>query len=145
VTGATKVYHLSYDFNVAGFSAVTIQSIGLYQAANNDEIGQLSYAGNSIWKIDSLPVEFVQFSWGRDDRYKFIMHTSSGPEYWGSQNANNVQPAGQPASYFYLVPVTSSQWDNTYKFDPAADMHKVNVEVFFQASGPYTHMVTYLN
>ncbi len=143
VTGSTQAYLLRYDFNVATSSVVEIQSIGLYQSAKGAEIGQLTYAGNSTWEIDNLAVDFVQFSWGRDDRYKFIMHTASGLEYWGSQNVNNVPPAGQPASYFYLVPVTDSQWDNTFKFDPAADGQKVKVTIFFQASGPYTHLVTY--
>ncbi len=144
VAGATKAYRLSYDFNVATSQETEIQSIGLYQSANNAEIGQLSYIGNSTWQIDSLPVVFVQFSWGRDDRYKFIVHTPSGLEYFGSQNANNVPPAGQPASYFYLFPVTNDQWNNTYKFDPSADNHSVKVDVYFNANGPYTHKVTVL-
>jgi hypothetical protein len=145
VSGAAKAYRLTCDFNVASFQQVEIQSIGLYMAAYNKEIGQLSYTGNSTWNIDSLPVVFMQFSWGRDDRYKYILHTSSGLEYWGSKNADNVPPAGQPASYFYLVPVTSDQWNNTFKFDPAADGHQVDVQVFFQSTGPYTQQVTYLN
>jgi hypothetical protein len=144
VRGTTQVYRLRYDFNVATSEATAIQSIGLYQSANNAEIGQLTYAGNSTWQIDTLPVVFVQFSWGRDDRYKFIMHTSSGLEYFGSTNADNVPPAGQPQSYFYLIPVTNDQWSNTYKFDPSADNHNVKVDVYFKASGPYTHKVTVL-
>ncbi|MDE3184573.1 MAG: SusE domain-containing protein [Bacteroidota bacterium] len=144
VTGATKAFRLSYDFNVATSEATEIQSIGLFQSANNAEIGQLTYIGNSTWQIDSLPVVFVQFSWGRDDRYKFIVHTPAGLEYFGSQNANNVPPAGQPASYFYLFPVTNDQWNNTYKFDPSADNHSVKVDVYFNANGPYTHKVTVL-
>jgi hypothetical protein len=142
VTGTMNAYRLDVDLNVATFKEEEIQSIGLYQSANGKEIGQLTYAGNSTWEINSLPVEFVQFSWGRDDRYKFIMHTSSGLEYWGSQNADNVPPAGQPASYFYLLPVTNDQWNNTYKFDPSADLHSVKVDIFFKADGPYTHTVT---
>jgi hypothetical protein len=144
VTGTTKAYRLRYDFNVATSEATEIESIGLYQSANNTEIGQLAYAGNSTWQIDSLPVVFVQFSWGRDDRYKFFMHTSSGLEYYGSSNADNVQPAGQPESYFYLFPVTDDQWSNTYKFDPSADNHSVKVDLYFKAGGPYTHKVTVL-
>lgn len=144
VTGPSKAYRLSYDFNVATSEDTEIKSIGLFQSANNAEIGQLSYAGNSTWQIDTLPVAFVQFSWGRDDRYKFIMHTQSGLEYWGSQNANNVSPAGQPASYFYLLPVTNDQWNNTYKFDPSADNHSVKVDIYFKASGPYMHTVSVL-
>lgn len=144
-TGATKAYRLTYDFTVATAQKTEIKSIGLYQSAKNEEIGQLAYIGNSTWAIDSLPVVFVQFSWGRDDRYKFILHTSKGIEWWGSQNYNNVPPAGQPASYFYLVPVTNTQWDYTFKFDPAADGHEVDVDMYFQATAPYTHKITYLN
>ena len=141
---ATKAYRLKYDFNDASAKTTEIDSVGLFMSAYNKDVGELTYAGNSTWEVDSLAITFVQFSWGKDDRYKFILHTPNGDEYWGSQNANNVQPAGQPPSYFYLVPVTNAQWDNTYKFDPSADGNKVNVHVYFQSSGPYTHKVTYL-
>lgn len=144
VTGTTKVYRLSYDFNVATSDALEIQSIGLYMSAYNTEIGHLNYIGNSTWEAPLIPVAFYPFSWGRDERYKFIMHTAAGLEYWGSENANNVSPAGQPASYFYLLPVTDAQWDNTYKFDPSADLHNVKVDAFFKADGPYKHTVVVL-
>jgi len=144
VTGTTKTYRLDYDFNVATSQATEIQSVGLYMSAYNKEIGQLNYIGNSTWEAASIPVAFYPFSWGRDERYKFIVQTPSGQEYWGSQKADNVPPAGQGASYFYLIPVTNAQWDNTYKFDPSADMHNVKVDVFFKANGPYTHQVTAL-
>jgi len=144
VTDTTKTYRLSYDFNVATSQAVQIQSMGLYMSAYDKEIGQLNYIGNSTWEAVSIPVEFFQFSWGRDERYKFILHTAAGTEYLGSENANNVSPAGQPSSYFYLLPVTNNQWDNTYKFDPSADMHTVKVDAFFKAAGLYTHQVTVL-
>lgn len=143
--GATKAYRLTCDFTVATVQAVQIDSIGLYQSAKNEEIGELAYIGNSTWAIDSLPVVFVQFSWGRDDRYKFILHTPKGSEWWGSQNYNNARPAGQPPSYFYLVPVSNTQWDYTFKFDPAADGHEVNVNIYFQSTAPYIHKITYLN
>ena len=144
VTGATKVYRLGFDFNVATSEAVEIQSIGLYMSAYNTEIGQLNYTGNSTWEAALIPVAFYPFSWGRDERYKFIMHTAGGLEYWGSENANNVSPAGQAESYFYLLPVTDAQWDNTYKFDPSADLHNVKVDVYFKADGPYKHTVVVL-
>jgi len=145
VTGSsTKTYRLSYDFNVATSDAVEIQSVGLYMSAYDQEIGQLNYIGNGTFEGNNIAVQFYPFSWGRDERYKFILHTSAGLEYWGSQNANNVSPAGQPPSYFYLLPVTNAQWDNTYKFDPSADMHNVKVDMFFKSSGPYTHQVTVL-
>jgi starch-binding outer membrane protein SusE/F len=144
VTDTTKTYRLSYDFNVATSQSVEIKSMGLYMSAYDSEIGQLNYIGNSTWEAASIPVVFFQFSWGRDERYKFILHTPAGLEYWGSQNVDNIPPAGQPESYFYLLPVTNDQWNNTYKFDPAADNHSVKADVFFKAGAPYTHKITVL-
>ncbi|MDB4923368.1 SusE domain-containing protein [Mucilaginibacter sp.] len=145
VSGATKTYRLSYDFNVATTDATEIQSVGLYMSAYNDEIGQLAYIGNSTWEAAKIPVTFYQFSWGRDERFKYIIHTPAGLEYYGSENANNDAPAGKPADYFYLLPVTNDQWNNTYKFDPAADTHNVKVDVYFQATGPYRYTATAFN
>ena len=145
VTAASQPSRLSLDFNVATSKIVAIQSLGLYVSAYNAEQGQLTYIGNSTWEAADVPITFYQFSWGRDDRYKFILHTSDGLEYYGSENQNNIPPAGQPADYFYLLPVTNDQWNNTYKFPPAADMHNVKVDAYFQASGPYTHTTTAFN
>jgi hypothetical protein len=145
VTGATKVFYLKYDFNVAAvIDVVEVQRIGLYMSAYGTEIGQLAYTSNGIWQSGTIPVEFFQFSWGRDERYKFAMHTASGIRYLGSSNINNVSPVGQGASYFYLNAVTNDQWNNTYKFNPSADKKNVRVLVNLSASGPYTHSVTTL-
>jgi len=145
VTAAKKAYRIILNFNVATTNITGINSVGLYMSAYNTEIGTLDYIGNGTWENPKIPVTFFQFSWGRDQRYKFILHTDAGLEYWGSTNADNVDPAGQPASYFYLVPVTNDQWSNTYKFPAAADMHNVKVDLLFQASGPYTHTATAFN
>lgn len=145
VTGSTNVYKLDYDFNIAAATELQINSIGLYQSAKNAEIGQLSYIGNSTWAVDSLAINFVQFSWGIDGRYKFVLHTSDGPEFYGSLNSNNANPGGQPPAYYYLMPVTNDQWDYTFKFDPSFSGKHADIEVFFQPAGPYTHEVTYLN
>ncbi|MEO6547598.1 MAG: SusE domain-containing protein [Ferruginibacter sp.] len=145
VTDPLKIYHIRYDFNVASVLETTeIQSLGLFMSAYNTEIAQLDYAGNGVFASPVTPIQFYQFSWGRDERYKFAAHTPAGIIYYGSTNANNVSPVGQPASYFYLTPVSNNQWDNTYKFNPSADMHNVKVTVNFGAFGPYTHEVTTL-
>lgn len=145
VTDPLKVYHLRYDFNVASvLEATEIQSLGLFMSAYNTEIAQLTYSGNGVFVSPVTPIEFYQFSWGRDERYKFAAHTTAGIQYYGSVNANNVSPVGQPASYFYLTPVSNSQWDNTYKFNPSADMHNVKVTVTFGVAGPFTHEVATL-
>lgn len=145
VSAAKTTYRLRLDFNVATSNVVGIQSLGLFMSAYNTEIGQLSYIGNSTWENPKIPVTFYQFSWGRDERYKFALHTANGIEYLGSSNVNNIAPAGQPASYFYLLPVTNAQWDNTYKFDPSIDTHNAKVDVYFSASGSYTHTATAVN
>jgi len=145
VTGAAKVFYLKYDFNVAAvIDAVEVQSMGLYMSAYGKEIGQLAYTSNGIWQSGNIPVEFFQFSWGRDERYKFAMHTASGIRYFGSSNVNNVSPVGQGAAYFYLNAVSNDQWNNTYKFNPSADNKNVKVLVNLSSGGPYTHSVTTL-
>jgi hypothetical protein len=144
LTGPAKTYRLRYDFNIATAQATEIQSVGLFMSAYNKEIGTLTYAGNGAWTAASIPVEFYPFSWGRDERYKFVIRTASGLEYMGSSNVNNNSPAGAPASYYYVQPVSNSQWDNTYKFDPAADGKKVKVDLLLRANAPYTHQVTVL-
>jgi nitrogen fixation protein FixH len=141
ISGAKKTYRLNFDFTSATSKSMEIQSIGLYMSAYGTEIGTLNYIGNSTWEAPSVDVEFYQFSWGRDERYKFIVHTAAGLEYIGSSNQNNDPPAGKPASYFYLWPVTNDQWNNTYKFDPSADKANVKVDVMFKPDA-YTHKVT---
>lgn len=142
VTGPTKIYRIRYDFNVASVLETTeIQSIGLYMSAYNTEIGTLNYIGGGQWQAPSIPVVFYQFSWGRDERYKFALHTPGGDQFMGSANANNVSPVGQPASYFFIYPVNNSQWDYTYKFNPSADNKNVKVTVSFVPTGSYSHEV----
>ncbi|RYD93743.1 MAG: hypothetical protein EOP54_18685 [Sphingobacteriales bacterium] len=143
VTGAAKTQRLGFDFTSAVAKSLEIQSIGLYMSAYGKEIGTLNYAGNGVFEASRMPVEFFPFSWGRDERYKFILHTATGAEYMGSSNVNNDAPAGKPAAYFYLHPVSNAQWDNTYKFDPSADRKDVKVNVMFQPEA-YTHKITVL-
>ncbi|RYD89641.1 MAG: hypothetical protein EOP54_25275 [Sphingobacteriales bacterium] len=145
VTGDTKVFRLSLDLNVAEFKLVEIQKIGLFIAAKNADEAMLTYQGNSTWGIASTKIVFFPFPWGRDERYKFKMYTAAGDEFLGAYEKDNIQPGGQPDSYFYLYPRPQPQWDYTYKFDPSADMKNVKVEVFLQPGAAYTHKVTVLN
>lgn len=145
VSGDAKTYRLNLDLNVAEFKSLEVQNMAVFMSAYNSEIGTLTYQGNGTWAIASMPVEFYQFDWGRDERYKFKLYTSAGVEWYGSANQNNVAPAGQPTSYFFLLPTNDSQWDYTYKFDPSADLHNVKVEVFMKAGDAYTHKVTVVN
>jgi starch-binding outer membrane protein SusE/F len=144
VEGDTRAQRLTFDFNSATYKVVTIDKIELFMAAYNTAIGELTYSGNSSWTGESIPVEFFPFSWGRDERYKFKLITSEGSEFMGSENANNGSPVGAAASYFFLHPVSDSQWDFTYKFDPAADLKNVKAEIFLKPTGPYAHKITVL-
>lgn len=145
VSGASKVYRIRYDFNVAAvLEATEIKEVGLYMSAYNAEIGKLSYVGAGKWQSSSIPVVFYPFSWGRDERYKFVLHTSAGDQYVGSSNANNGSSVGQPASYFYIYPVSDNQWDNTYKFNPSADNGNIKASLIFGTQGPYYHEITTL-
>lgn len=139
---AAKNYRLTFDFNVATTTMVEIQSVGLWMSAYNSEIGQLSYVGNSTWEAENIPIEFFQFSWGRDERYKFVLHTGAGLQFMGSSRPDNGPPAGQAPSYFFLLPATNDQWANTYKFDPSADHKNVKVQLFLKPEAAYTHVVT---
>lgn len=142
VSGNAKPYYMKYDFNVASVTELSeVQSVGLYMSAYGNEIGQLSYTSGGTWQSGIIPVVFYQFSWGRDERYKFALHTSSGIKYMGSSSVNNVSPVGQPASYFYLNEVSSDQWNNTYKFDPLADNKSIKATVSLGATGPYSHNI----
>lgn len=142
ITGNAKAYYLKYDFNVASVIEVSeIQSVGLYMSAYANEIGQLTYTSGGTWQSGIIPVVFYQFSWGRDERYKFALHTSSGIKYLGSSNVNNVSPVGQSASYFYLNAVSNDQWNNTFKFNPSADNKSITATVNLGANGTYTHMI----
>jgi hypothetical protein len=136
-----KVYRLTFDFNVASSSMVEIQSMGLWMSAYNAEIGQLNYAGNGNWVAEAIPVEFFAFSWGKDDRYKFVMHTSAGMQFLGSPKPDNGSPIGQPTSYFFLESVSNDQWANTFKLNPAADGKNIRVDLSLKADAPYTHSV----
>lgn len=141
ITGATKVFRLKYDFNVASSQATEITDIGIFMSAYNTEIGHLTYSGNSTWQSPVLPIVFYQYTGFRDERYKFIIHTPASNEYFGSTKSDNVGPNGQAPSYFYLVPVNNAQFDFTYKFPPASDNHHAQVTVLLQAPNPYTHSV----
>ena len=142
VTSTANVYYLKYDFNVASvLDQAEVQGLGLYMSAYGNEIGQLTYASNGTWQSGNIPVAFYPFSWGKDERYKFALRTATGIRYLGSSNVNNSSPVGQGAAYAYLYPVSNDQWNNTYKFDPAADNKNVKVLVKLNADGPYTHQV----
>ncbi len=138
---------MEFDFNNATSTVTEITEVGLWIAAQDKVTVTLPYIGNGTWKIENTPIEFFQFDWGRDERYKFRMKIRSngqeGEWWYASQSADNSRPGAEtPASYFYLTPKPASQWDYTYKFASEVDLKSVDITVRFQPTAEYTHQVT---
>jgi hypothetical protein len=147
-TTTTGVYRMTLDFNNGSAVLTEIQSVGLWVSAQNKVTVTLPYKGKGLWEIDQTPIAFFQFSWGRDERYNFIftekdMAGTVTMRQYGSTVANNVPPtATTAAAYFYLVPVATNQWDNTFKFIGTADGKNVDILVMMQPAA-YTHQVRF--
>jgi hypothetical protein len=145
-TTTAGVYRMTLDFNNGSAVLTEIQSVGLWISAQNKVTATLPYVGKGLWEIDNTPIEFFQFSWGRDERYKFIFTEKNAAgtvamRQYGSTNTDNVPAtATTAAAYFNLVPVAEDQWNNTYKFMAAADGKNVDILVMMQPAA-YTHQV----
>jgi hypothetical protein len=145
-TTTTGVYRMTLDFNNGSAVLTEIQSVGLWISAQNKVTATLPYVGKGLWEIDNTPIEFFQFSWGRDERYKFIftekdMAGTVKARQYGSTNVDNVAPtATTAAAYYNLVPVADDQWNNTFKFAAAADKKNADILVMMQPAA-YTHQV----
>jgi hypothetical protein len=149
VTGDTKVQKIELDFNTASMKVTEVVSLGLWFAADNKIWFDLPYKGNSSWEIDNASIVFHQESWGRDERYKFRFTFkdaagTSSTQYYGSVNSDNNAPDNNTAaSFYYMVPVNSTQYDFCFKFNHAADNKTADIMVNFSADVPnYTHKVT---
>ncbi|WP_462267195.1 SusE domain-containing protein [Mucilaginibacter sp.] len=149
VTGATQVVKLELNFNNASFIQTQIVAVGLWFAPDNKVWYDLPYVSGGVWQINNASVVFKQESFGRDERYKFrfTLKDAAGAtstQFYGSTKGdNNRADATTPPSYFYLVPVSSAQYDNSFKFASAADNKTADIRVDFSATATaYTHSVT---
>ncbi|MWB95491.1 hypothetical protein GON26_14065 [Flavobacterium sp. GA093] len=149
-TGESKVYKISVDFSDGSTKMTEIQKIELWFPPMGEYLFEYTYSGGGIWKADNKTIVFRQESWGRDERYKFkftvVNGTTTSEEWYGSVNGDNNRPdANTPASFWYMVPVTSDYWNNCFKFATAVDNSNVNAEINFSAASPaYTHSFTIL-
>lgn len=148
----TGVYHLDVDFTSGSTTITQINSVNLFYDDTKTLI-PIPYEGQGVWKIAKAPLTLKQESWGWEDRYKFEYMTTKADgtpstEWWGSVNGDNSSPTtgSTASSFWYLVPVTSDQWNNSFKFDHAFFVTPpditLNVTVTMNASGPYTHSVS---
>jgi hypothetical protein len=148
VTGATKVYRIKVEFEKTNATLTEITSLGLWFSPENKVLHTLNYAGNGVWSIANAPIVFHQETWGRDERYKFRMGVKDAAgaatnEWFGSSNRDNSRPdVNTAAAYFNLVKVDANQYDNSFKFNSAADNKNVDITVNFNAATTYNHTIT---
>lgn len=148
--GDSKVYRIKIDFSDGSTTMTEIKKVELWFPPKGIYLFEYTYSGGGIWKAANKLIEFKQESWGRDERYKFKFTVANGAtsseEWYGSVNADNNRPeASTAASYWYMVPVTSDFWSNSFKFSSAVDNKNVNAEINFSAAATaYTHSFTIL-
>jgi hypothetical protein len=147
-TGDEKVYRITIDFSNGTTTINEVSKIELWFPPLSSAMFEYSYAGAGKWEALNKRIEFKQESWGRDERYKFKVTLVNGSttttEYLGSVNRDNSRPdANTPASFWYLVPVESDNYDFTFKFMGALDMANVNALIDLSGDAPaYTHSFT---
>jgi hypothetical protein len=146
----TGVYRITLDFNTSICTYTLVTRIGFYFSPDGRILFDLDYIGNGVWKAASKPITFKQEGWGRDERYKFRMfvkeNTGTEPEAeweWATLNSTDSRPTdSSPDSYYYLRLLTNtSQWDNKWKLMGIMDLALVDMTIYLQAGGPYTHSV----
>ncbi|WP_041257766.1 SusE domain-containing protein [Fibrella aestuarina] len=148
VTGATKTYRISLDFNNAAARLTEIKSLGLWYGADNAVRFPLTYTGNGTWTLSNTKIDFVPVSYGREERYKFRLTTVGADgkdafEWLGSSNSDNSRPdANTAAAYYNLFSIPQSQWDYSYKFNSAVDGKNVDLLVSLAPTSTYFHRVT---
>lgn len=140
------VVRINLDFNNAVASITVIRAVGLWHGLTNAVVFYANYQGAATWSASSQSINTTNPGWGFEARYKFRFTVNDGGgvpdsyEWYGSSNSDNSPPTPTtPASYWYLTPVTSDEWNNSYKFNAIGPLSVVDVTVFMQANNPYTH------
>lgn len=148
-SGDEKVYRIQIDFTNATVDITEVESVGLWFAPDDKFLFEIPYIGNGEWEIKNAEIVFKQEGWGRDERYKFRfkVKNSAGEasdEWYGSANTDNQRPdETTAASYWYMLPVSSDRWNNSFKFHSDVDNNTNDVKVIFNNTVPaYTHSVT---
>lgn len=148
------IYRIVFDFTTASVKMTEIQSMGFYFCPSGEVTFDLPYKGLGVFEGESV-VEFKQESWGRDQRYKFLMTYADGStQMWGTKNTTDSNPGEASADdpYFYIMETPDNQWDQKWKlnneFDGAADGANpgavTRISVIF-AGDNYTHHVELAN
>jgi starch-binding outer membrane protein SusE/F len=141
----TAVYRINLDFTLGTAVCTEITDVQVYFSPTDEFLFSHEYIGGGVWKASSQPITFKQESWGRDQRYKFMMSTinSAGEEvseWWGTLNSTDGPPSGAD-SYYYITQVPESRWEDKFKFADEMDGALVDITFDLSADGQYTHFV----
>ena len=145
---ATGVYRITFDFTTAAVKMTQIKSMGFWFCPDGKVTIDMPYVANGVFQGQGV-VSFKQESWGRDQRYKFLMIYSDGTrQMWGTANTTDSNPGAAKADdpYFYMAETPDNQWDQKWKlndeFDGGKDGKTPGVVTRFSAifnGEHYTH------
>lgn len=153
----TGVYRIVFDFPTASVVMREINKMGFYFCPNIDKndktygtLFDINYVSNGIFYGEGK-VKFKQESWGRDERYKFVMFYADGTKhFWETKLVFDQRPEQMPElgdTYFYMQEeTTKDRWERKWKLDQKFDTEVYNpgavtkVSVIFNVEH-YTHKV----
>ena len=120
---ATGVYRIEFDFSTASVKMTQIKSMGFWFCPSGDVTIDMPYKANGVFEGEGV-VSFKQESWGRDQRYKFLMVYADGTrQMWGTANTTDSTPGEAKADdpYFYMAETPDNQWDQKWKLNDEFD------------------------
>lgn len=133
------VYRITMDFAVASVTMKKIEKVEFYFSPEGRTLFELPYAGKGVFTGEGT-VNFKQESWGRDQRYKFLMTYGDGSQVmWGAaSNIDNAPGSAAPTdSYFYAYETAVSQWDDKWKLNDEFDGAAISASLHFDTPQAY--------
>jgi hypothetical protein len=163
--GDTSPVLIRIDFNSTVGLQKIISSAQIVCVANMVTIATLQYQGNHVFTATNALFNFLvpggpgAPSWlgWVEQRYKFMLQTDNGEEWFGSPYDDNMDASsdpindpiynpdpngGQPAGYFRVYNVDPNDyWGGCYKFSDSFNGHPFNLKLDFNPS-KYVHSIT---
>lgn len=142
----TAVYRINLDFTTATLAYTEIKSVGLWFSPSNAITLNMPYQGKGVWTGTGV-VTFKTESWGKDQRYKFQMVTSTGGtdmiKQFGTLNGTDSAPNDSSAPSYYYVKLLANvtQWDDKWKFADKVDGKSSAISLVLKGDAAYTHSV----
>lgn len=140
------VYRIELDFSIASAKLRKIDKVEFYFCPSGGTLFEMPYEGNGVFSAVAT-VNFKQESWGKDQRYKFLMTYADGTkQFWGTKNNTDSNPGSVPAEdpYFFIAETEDNQWDQKWKLNDEFDGASARYSVIFNVTN-YTHRVELAN